>query len=338
MPLNKAILAAFKAASRMRGDIRDTYKAQRVLEDASAKLTIQSPRCRIDDTSVKVSDGYDVPLRIFTPLDLGFSLNKGFIKSEDHRGTILFFHGGGWANGDIDFYTDACQNMAIRLERRIVSVDYRRSPEFPFPNAVADCFEVAKELFAGRIVKDADPDNIVLMGDSAGGNLAAVVSLIARDSGAFEPKQQVLLYPMTYNDHSMNTIFPSVIENGDDYILTRDAIEGYLDMYLKSPEDYNNPYFSPMLAKSLKDQPRTLLISAEYCPLRDEGEAYAAMLEADGNEVVCIRMLDAIHGYFLYPTILSLVRDTYSIIKRFLDGEAISDDDKGKWIELLGTN
>lgn len=339
MALNKAALAAVKAITKLRpGNIQDSYKQQRVAEDASAKLTIASPRCRIDEMTAEASDGFQIPLKVFTPLDIDFSLKNGLHVSEDHKGTILYFHGGGWANGDVDFYADSCMRTALKLERRVVAVDYRRSPENRFPQAPEDCYEVARQLFAGHLIPDVDPDHIVLMGDSAGGNLTAVVSLMARERGDFTPRTQIMLYPLTYNDHSTTTIFPSVMENGEDYLLTREDIEGYIDLYLRGPEDWMDPHFAPLLAKSLEGQPRTLVISAEYCPLRDEGEAYAARLEADGADVECYRMLDGVHGYFLYPTVLSLVRDTYRIIQHFLDGAPLEEEGKPRWLALLGTD
>lgn len=339
MALNKAALAAVKAITKLKPEnIQDSYKTQRVAEDISAKLTVADPRVRIDDITAKAPDGYEIPLRVFTPLDIDFSLKRGLHVNEDHRGTILYFHGGGFANGDVDFYADCCMRTALKLERRVVSVDYRRAPENKFPKAPEDCYEVARQLFAGTLIDDVDPEHIVLMGDSAGGNLTAVVSLMARDRGDFTPRTQILLYPLTYDDHSTTTIFPSVMENGEDYLLTREEVEGYLEMYVSSPEDYANPYLAPLLAPSLADQPRTLVITAEYCPLRDEGEAFAARIEADDGQVACYRMLDGVHGYFLYPSVLSLVRDTYAIIEHFLDGEPLDTTETPRWLELLGTD
>lgn len=338
MALSKAARAAVRAITRLRPDnIQETYLAQRAAEDATARLTLASPRCRIDDLTATAPDGYDIPLRVFTPLDIDFSFKTGLHVNEDHRGTILFFHGGGWANGDVNFYTDACMRTALRLERRVVSVDYRRSPEHRFPAAPEDCYEVARQLFAGQLLPDVDPDHIVLFGDSAGGNLAAVVSLMARDRGEFLPRNQMLLYPLTYNDHSESTIFDSVRENGEDYLLTRRDIEGYISMYLAQPADYASPYFAPLLELDLDHQPRTLMVTAEYCPLRDEGEAYAARLADDGGEVALFRMLGGVHGYFLYPTVLSLVRDTYAVMKSFLDGSELPKEDEPRWLEILGT-
>ena len=336
--MNRVALAAVKAITKLRPDITEGYKTQRAAEEATSKLVIPDPRCRIDDSTVPAPDGYPIPIRIFTPLDVDFSLRSGLQVDEDFEGTILFFHGGGFANGNIDFYTDTCMKMAIHLERRVVSVDYRRSPEHRFPAALNDCYTVARALFAGEILSDVDPEHIVLFGDSAGGNLAAVVSLMARDSGDFTPRAQILLYPLVYNDHSEQSLFDSVRTNGEDYLLTREDIEGYVSMYLAKPEDYLDPHFAPLLEMDLSDQPRTLVITAEYCPLRDEGETYAARLELEGNEVECVRVLDAVHGYFLYPSVFGFVRDTYRVIEHFLDGEVLVKEDDAKWLVLIGTD
>ena len=122
--MNPIAQAAVKAITKLRPNIQDGYLRQRAAEDASARLTIASPR---------------FPIRVFTPLDIDFSLRNGLHVNEDFEGTILFFHGGGFANGDIDFYTDTCMKMALKLNRRVVSVDYRRSPEYKFPAALVDC-------------------------------------------------------------------------------------------------------------------------------------------------------------------------------------------------------
>lgn len=339
MPISKAVLAAFKAASRLKPDIKETYEAQRVAEDVLGKLALPNPRCRIDEASALMPDGHAVPLRVFTPLDIDFSLASGLKVTEDSRGTILFFHGGGWVNGTVDFYLDACTTMALRLERRVVAVDYRRAPEHRFPQAPEDCYEVARQLYAGELLDDVDADHVVLFGDSAGGNLAAVVSLMARDRGEFAPHTQMLLYPATYNDHDPATsLFESVRENGEDYLLTWRDVVGYMELYVKGPEDFSNPYFAPLLAPDLGRQPRTLVVTAEYCPLRDEGEAYAARLELEGGDVQCYRVLDAVHGYLLYPSVFNIVRDTYRIIKQFLDGDPLVQEGEPTWLGLLGTD
>ena len=205
MAINKAVLAAMRAAGKVAPDIRQSYKAIRVAEDVIGAAGLVDPRCRIEDVFVQAPDGYAIPCRVFTPLDIDFSWREGFQVSEDFAGTILFFHGGGWANGDVDYYSDSCVRTAVRLARRVVSVEYRRSPEYQFPQAVLDCYEVARQLFAGTLLPDVCQERIVLFGDSAGGNLAAAVSLMARDKGEFLPRTQMLLYPAVNDDYDPAT-------------------------------------------------------------------------------------------------------------------------------------
>lgn len=338
MPMNPAVQAVIKAITRLQPDVANSWNSQRKVEDAAGKLTIADPRCRIDEITATADDGYEIPLRVFTPLDIDFSLKRGLHVNEDHRGTILYLHGGGWANGDVEFYSDACMRTALKLERRVIAVDYRRSPEHRFPTALEDCYAVARQLFAGTLIRDADPERIVLMGDSAGGNLTAGVSLLARERDDFRPRTQILLYPLVYNDHSETTLFDSVRDNGEDYILTRQAIVDYIELYLRTAADFHDSRFAPLIATSLADLPRTLVITAEYDPLRDEGEAFAARLDAEGNEVACFRMSDGVHGYFLYPSVLSLVRDTYRLIAHFLDGDPLPKPGDRPWLTLLGTD
>lgn len=337
MPLSKAVLAAFKVASRLTPDIRASYKVQRVAEDVAGSIGLRDPRVSVREASCAAPDGYDVPLRVFTPRDFDFSLADGLTVTPDYRGTVLFFHGGGWANGDIDFYQDACTRMALQLGRRVVAVDYRRAPEHPFPGPAEDCYAVARALFAGDLLPDVRPDRVVLFGDSAGGNLAAVVSLMARDRGEFAPPAQVLLYPATWHDHTPASRFDSVRENGTDYLLLARDVESYMHMYAPHPADRLNPYCSPLLAPDLSGQPRTLVVTAEYDPLRDEGEAFAARLAHAGDEVSCYRVLNAIHGYLLYPTVLDMVRTTYQVIRHFLDGDELAQrEGEPAWLRLTG--
>jgi acetyl esterase/lipase len=182
---------------------------------------------------------------------------------------------------------------------------------------VEDCYAVAYELFTSHI-PGVDPDDITLIGDSAGGNIAAAVSLMARDRGAFLPNRQILIYPSTASDHSDVSPFASVRDNGTDYLLTSKRIESFIELYRSSDDDVRNPYFAPLLASDFSRQPRTLIITAEYCPLRDEGEAYGAELRAAGNETQIVRIPDALHSYMMLPPRFTHVRQTYKIINDFL--------------------
>jgi acetyl esterase/lipase len=158
------------------------------------------------------------------------------------------------------------------------------------------------------------------MGDSAGGNLAAAVSLMAADRGEFRVGKQILLYPSTYNDHSEASPFPSIRENGKGYLLTSKKISDFQNLYINNTQDLTSPYFAPLLSDSLEHQPKTLLITAEYDPLRDEGEAYGYKLRRFGNEVFIYRIKDALHGFFSLPLRFAHVKQCYQLINEFLDG------------------
>ena len=329
MAINAFMRTVLKALSYPDLDIKKNYKLLRQM-DLITHRNYLKPLSPYKTWDHRVTCGdHEVPVRIFSPGDRpeGYPL-------------LLFFHGGGWVMGNIDSYDRVCTHMAQATQRLVVSVDYQLAPEHPFPHGLEDCYEVTREIFLDEALFGNVTDEIVLIGDSAGGNLAAVLSLMARDRGDFQPRTQMLLYPVTYNDHDPFTSwFDSVRENGEDYLLTWRDIEGYMDLYRSAPADFDDPYFAPLLDPDLSRQPRTLVISAEYCPLRDEGEAYAARLELEGDqEVQCYRMLDAVHGYLLYPSVLSLVKDTYRIIKHFLDGDDLTQEGEPAWLGILGTD
>ncbi len=231
---------------------------------------------------------------------------------------LLFFHGGGWVVGNIDSYTKVCANMAVITKHIVISVDYRLAPEHKFPCGLEDCYAVAKEIFLDGKYKEIKPENITLIGDSAGGNLAAALSLMARDRGEFMPMKQILIYPATSTDHGESSPFDSVRDNGKDYLLTSKRVDGYLELYMSSEEDKNNPYFAPLVSTDLTNQPETLIISAEFCPLRDEGEAYGKRLQEAGVKAYIHRIPNALHGYFSLPPQFDVVENTYKIINEFL--------------------
>lgn len=243
------------------------------------------------------------------------------------RGDILFIHGGGWTTGSAALYADVCANLALQTQRRVFSVDYRLAPDYRYPVPLSDCLDAAKAFFNGTMPvpdvpgapKTIDVKNALLFGDSAGGNLCAALALKGRDTGDFTVPTMILLYPCLNNDYNMDTSpYASVRENGKDYLLTAQDMADYLNMYRSSIQDLFDPYFAPLNEEDLSRQPRTLIISAEYCPLRDEDEAYARALKKAGNYVECCRIQDGVHGYLMYPRISSLVVNTYKIINHFL--------------------
>ncbi len=305
MAINKAMLMALKAISNQEIDLKKNYQKRRQFNNATHPY-IRNPY-EMWDHKVIVGE-HEVPVRVFFP------------DVDQYCGKIMiYYHGGGWVTGSIDSYSNVCHNLSKLTGHIVVSVDYRLAPEHPFPAGLEDCYAVAREIFMDATLFDSRPEDIVLIGDSAGGNLAAVVSLMARDRGEFLPAKQILIYPLTASDHGENSPFPSVHENGTDYLLTTRQINDYMELYNSSDEDRKNPYVAPILAQDLSNQPRTLIITAEYDPLRDEGEAYGKKLHEFGNEVEVFRMKDAVHGFFSLPKRFIHPKRTYELINKFLE-------------------
>ncbi len=335
MPFEKVAKAAVKAYTHLKPDVVDGYEAIRVAEEAASK--IEAPRIRVREgrVSVPAADGYAVECRTFTPLDLDISLD-GVKLTDDWKGTVVFFHGGGWVTGQVGLYADACKDLALTLKRRVVSVDYRLAPENRFPVPLDDCYAVARAVMAGKVFSDVNPDHVVLMGDSAGGNLACAVALKARDTGDFSVPRQILLYPVLNNDYGPDAPFASVHENGSDYILTAQDCQEYLMLYAEKPEDLENPYLAPLLETDLAGLPETLVVSAELCPLRDEDEEFTLRLAPAGTNSAAYRMQDVMHGYLLYPSAADAVKTTFAICRSFLDGEGLPKGNGSTWLEIRG--
>lgn len=247
----------------------------------------------------------EIPVRLFIPENL---------KSSK---VLIFFHGGGWVTGNIDSYSNVCSHMANKTGYRVISVDYRLAPEHPFPAGLMDCYKVVKEIFLNPDILDCTREDIIIIGDSAGANLASALSLMARDRGDLIPNKQILIYPATYYDHTESSPYPSVIENGTDYVMTSKRIQDYMDLYVPNERDRENPYVAPLLADDLTNQPDTLIITAEFDPLRDEGEAYGNRLKEAGN-IALVHRVSEIHGFFSNPLKKEIINDLYEIINNFL--------------------
>ncbi len=303
MAINKWMRATLKALSYKDVNVKKNYKICRAVN--RRMITPVKAFYEMSDYKIHLK-GREIPVRIFPPEET---------RSEQ---VILFFHGGGWVIGDIDSYTKPCASLAKATGCRVLSVDYRLAPEHPFPCGLEDCYHAVKTIFENNRSFQADPDNTILMGDSAGGNLAAAVSLLAKERKEFSIKRQILLYPATADDHSQTSPFPSIHQFGEGYLLTVKRLCDYVDLYIPKIEDRKNPYFAPLLSEDLSGQPHTLIITAEYDPLRDEGEAYGEKLRAHGNQVEIHRMKNALHGFFGLPPKFGHVQKTYEYIRNFL--------------------
>jgi len=206
---------------------------------------------------------------------------------------LVFFHGGGWVVGNIDSHEAMCRHLANRAECAVLSVDYRMGPEHKFPAAVEDCFAATAWTADNGASLGVDPGRLAIGGDSAGGNLAAVVSLLARDKGAPRIAYQVLIYPAT--DAAMR--HDSVARYAEGYVLTRATMRWFYEQYLRTPDDAADWRVSPLLAPDLSRLPPAYVLTAGYDPLCDEGDAYAARLAAAGVPVTHRRFPGQVHGF-----------------------------------------
>jgi acetyl esterase len=233
----------------------------------------------VEDRLIETQEG-KLPVRIYW-------------ATRDPQAIIVYYHGGGWVLGNLDTIDSTLRHFARLTNTCIVSVDYRLAPENRFPAAVLDAHaalswthSVANTLIAGG-------GALLVAGDSAGANLATVVATIARDEARVALAGQVLFYPVTDCDFDR----ASYLENGDGLFLTRAAMRWFWDHYLPDARGREDPRASPLRAADLSHLPPTLIQTAEYDPLRDEGEAYAMRLRAAGTPVTLQRRDGLIHGY-----------------------------------------
>lgn len=227
--------------------------------------------------------GGSFPIRIYSP------------ERTKPSPALVYFHGGGWVLGDLETHDVICRALACRSRAVVVAVDYRLAPEHQFPAAVIDCYAATKWVSDHADRLGIDPRRIAVGGDSAGGNLAAVVSLQSRDEAGPHIALQVLVYPST-DLSSFDT--PSCREFGEGYWLNLSLMEWFREQYLARPEDARCVHASPLLAPNLQGLPPALVITAECDPLRDEGEAYAKRLREAGVPVRQTRYAGMIHPFF----------------------------------------
>lgn len=311
MAINKAMRKVLKALSY--GGIE--LEASRHLANIKALDPIKFFHKTID---FKIfNQGYGITTRIYMPNEE--AMTRAFRNSNTYP-ILLFIHGGGWVTESVETYNRICARMSQSTNHIVISIEYRLAPEHRFPVPLEDCYAVAKAIFEGKYILDIDPERITVIGDSAGGNLTAALSLMARDRGEFIPERQILIYPALNNDYTENSTFSSVHENGTDYLLTARKMEDYLNLYMSDQADRQNPYFAPILEKDLSRQPKTLILTADFDPLRDEGELYGEKLKNAGNEVEIHRIKDALHGYFALGIKYNHVQESFELINRFLKG------------------
>lgn len=234
----------------------------------------------LEDRTVPGPAG-DVAVRVYRP------------AGEAPKPVVVYLHGGGWVLGSLAVYDGTCRQLAVGIDAVVVSVDYRLAPEHRFPAALEDSLAALAWAAEHAAELGGDPDRLVIAGDSAGGNLAAVVAQVTRDSGpalAF----QLLVYPVT--DHEFSS--PSMVDNAEGYFLTRYDMQWFFGHYLDDPARADDPRVSPIRADDLGGLPPAFVVTAEYDPLRDQGMAYAEKLAAAGTPVEARTYAGMFHGFF----------------------------------------
>jgi acetyl esterase/lipase len=273
---------------------------------------VQEPMAHVEDRVVP-GPGQPIRVRVYRPV------------ATDNLPVLTYFHGGGFVICNLDSHDRECRRLAKASGCAVVSVDYRLAPEHPFPAAAEDAYAATRHIAEHAAAFNVDPTRIAVAGDSAGGNLATVVALMARDRGGPALRFQLLIYPTTDWTDSRS---PSLREYGSDHFLTLEAMHWFADQYLPRAEDRRSPYASPMFAEDLRGLPPAMVITAECDPIRDQGEAYARKLQAAGVPVELKRYNGMIHPFFSLAGIIDsatvAAADAGSAVRNALASSAAS--------------
>jgi len=265
--------------------------ARRLYRDTRGALSPDAPAVEHVQLLLAPGPAGPVPVRAVRP--------KGAARDEVLP-ALVYFHGGGWVIGDLDTHDVICRTLANGARCAVFSVEYRKAPESPFPAAVDDCFAALGFISRDGKKLGINPKQLAVGGDSAGGNLATVMALMARDAGGPAISYQVLIYPGC--DQRMG--HPSIEANGVGYLLEKKSMEYFRGHYLPQAKDWTDWRASPLLAKSLRGLPPALVITAGFDPLRDEGRAYADRLKAEGVAVDYHEYQDMVHGFITMGRVL----------------------------------
>ncbi|MFY7897511.1 MAG: alpha/beta hydrolase, partial [Candidatus Planktophila sp.] len=239
----------------------------------------------------------DLPIRIYRP------------TNNPTAPAIVYFHGGGWVLNFLDIYDASLTTLANRTGATIISVNYQKAPEHPFPIPFDDCYATLEWVLANSEVLRINRQSVAVAGDSAGGNLASAVALKARDQ-KIELAYQLLIYPC--NERNFET--PSYIKNATGYGLSTQAMQWFWDQYLQGDSHDQNPYAIPARADSLKDVAPAIIVTAEYDPLLSDSEQYVELLKASGVDVRYREFKGMIHGFFSNLAVTPTAMDAITFV------------------------
>ncbi|MFP6764837.1 MAG: alpha/beta hydrolase [Planctomycetaceae bacterium] len=266
------------------------------------------PVAKVSDSTVPGSDGNQIPVRIYWP--------AGWSESSAPASALILYHGGGWVMGTLDLYDSLARSLANSGSCVVVSVDYRLAPEHRFPAAAEDSHSVTVYVGQHAEALGIDRERLFVCGDSAGGNLAVVVALMARDRGSVRIAGQVLVYPIADCDFETQSYRASA----EGYFLTRSAMQWFWDQYAPDADARNHAYASPLKAESLADLPPAWVMTAGFDPLRDEGEALATRLQTAGVSTHLEQFPGQIHGFLRRTDLYDDARHAIQLIGKFVSG------------------
>ncbi|NEQ26703.1 MAG: alpha/beta hydrolase [Microcoleus sp. SIO2G3] len=244
----------------------------------------------------------EIPIQIYYP------------STESNLALILFFHGGGCIYGNLQTHDRMCRRIARDTGAIVLAVRYHLAPFAKYPIPLEDCYDVVTWAVENATKLRADRQKIIVMGDSAGGNLATAVCLMSRDRNHPFIAQQVLLYPVTSGILDQ----PSVDRNANAPVLTKDAMQTYIDCYAQDESDRLKPYFSPLLAEDLSNLPPALIVTCEVDLLHDQAVGYARRLQEAGNQVLLLDYPGMVHGFMSFLPFCRAARPAFEQVAVFV--------------------
>lgn len=311
MPLAEQVIAFMEQAATVKQPPIEKLmpeEARRAYLELNRFFEYDGPKLAdIQDRMIPVDSDYEIPIRIYRKSD------------KENQPIIIYYHGGGWVIGSIETHDALCRWLTLYSDCIVVSVEYRLAPEFPYPTAVHDAYAAAKWIHKHAHELGGNPEKIAVAGDSAGATLATVVCMKAKKHQDLNFVSQILYYPTI--EFTFDT--DSYKQFAEGYMLTKERMKWFANHYFqKDLEKAKHPEASPILAEDVSGQPPAFIITAEYDPLRDEGEAYAEKLKNAGVEVVCKRYAGMIHGFIRAASIIDkgkeAIVETSEFLKKYL--------------------